>query len=147
MTRKARLRFWAATVVCLPWVVLSVFAPDARADGREGSRVPRVYDISDLLEEPTGLGGSLVRPEDEFRRRLGPAGYLNGKSEEPEDAASGFWPKVAEAEPIDDDEGGSGGLDLGELDGLMGKYGFREVGGGKCRLNVPFVTITPDCPN
>ena len=55
-------------------------------------------------------------------------------------------PKVAEAEPYDD-EAGNDGPDLGDLDGLMGKYGFKEVGNGKCRLNVPFVTITLDCPD
>ncbi len=55
-------------------------------------------------------------------------------------------PKVADAEPYDD-EAGSDGPDLGDLEGLMGKYGFKEVGNGKCRLNVPFVTITLDCPD
>lgn len=96
MTSKAKLCSWVATVVCLPSIVLSVFAPSALADGREGSRVPRVYDISDLLEDPTGLAGSLGTPAEEFRRALGPAGH-RGQSEERTDVASGFWPNVAEA--------------------------------------------------
>lgn len=55
--------------------------------------------------------------------------------------------QVAEADPADEGEaeGGAGLDDLKNLE-LGNGYGFKEVGNGKCRLKVPYVTITVDCP-
>jgi len=58
--------------------------------------------------------------------------------------------KVAEAEtPEADDEGEDKGFKISDLKNLEfgNGYGVKETGNGKCRLKLPYVTITVKCPD
>lgn len=101
---------------------------------------------ADVIEpnEPRPAAAAKPKPAPEQPR-------ATAKSASPEDEtapeAKPDEPQVAEAEPLEDEDGADEAPfeDLKNMQ-LGNGYGFKEVGNGKCRLKVPFVTVTVDCP-
>lgn len=88
--------------------LLSALAPQAFAEGDDGARVPRVYDISDLVEQSNGMGGTLGTASEESGGALGPAGYLGGSKEGSGEVGAGFLKEISGTEGLP----GEGGADF-----------------------------------
>lgn len=106
--------------------------------------------------EPSKSGAQALAAKPDFADK--PAPKAEASESKPPDNAEADKPatadpkpkdQVAAAEPEDDTApDGGDGPNLDDLKNLEfgNGYGFKETGNGKCRLKVPYVTITIDCP-